>query len=110
MKKLRKKFGLKLLILIIAVAMITIGIIFSENIKFFVFGLIAPLPNVCTSDSQCEWRITNCCSEQAGAKWECVNTREFKQPECPSIVICPQVLSPKPAQPCVCELGKCVTK
>lgn len=66
--------------------------------------------SICKDDANCEWRITNCCSENAGAKWECVNLKTFKAPECPSVVICPQVISPKPTSSCSCENGNCVVK
>lgn len=58
----------------------------------------------------CEWRITNCCPENAGAKWECVDIRKFKEPNCTKLVLCPQVLSPKPNLSCVYENGSCVVK
>jgi len=61
----------------------------------------------CTSSSDCSWKITNCCTERTGGYWECINYKTF-EPGCPDIVLCPQVLSPKPTTACVCEQGKCV--
>ncbi len=59
----------------------------------------------------CEWRITNCCPPEAGAKWECVDIRKFKEPNCSKYkVLCPQVISPKPNKLCVYENGRCVVK
>ncbi len=64
----------------------------------------------CFSNDECEWVITNCCPENAGAKWECVNKKSFIEPECQGIIICPQVISPRPQKQCVCENGKCVAR
>jgi hypothetical protein len=65
----------------------------------------------CYSDSDCQWVITNCCPETAGAYWECKNVKSFRPPKCPPEgVICPQVLSPKPAKGlCFCKEGRCIT-
>jgi hypothetical protein len=61
---------------------------------------------------RCEWIITNCCPENAGAKWECVNVKTYKPKiDCSKFqIICPQVLSPKPNLSCVLENNKCVIK
>jgi hypothetical protein len=64
----------------------------------------------CRTNDDCGWKITNCCPETAGALWECVNLREFKKPDCPRTVLCPQVISPKPSPECACEGGKCAIK
>ncbi len=61
----------------------------------------------CFFDSECEWVITNCCTERAGANWECINPKDRKPVDCPESVICPQVLSPKPSDGCVCKDGGC---
>jgi hypothetical protein len=58
----------------------------------------------------CEWKITNCCPENAGAQWECVKTKDFKQPYCSGLILCPQVVSPKPSMSCVNVNGVCVVK
>ena len=63
--------------------------------------------DICLTNFDCEWKITNCCTEEAGAKWECVNVKNFNL-SCPKFVICPQVLSLKPSLSCKCEKGKCV--
>jgi len=65
-----------------------------------------PTQNACSVDSECEWRITNCCPESAGAKWNCESGKN-KMQECPKSIICPQVLSPKPDRRCVCVQGRC---
>ncbi|MEM5801810.1 MAG: hypothetical protein QXQ18_00235 [Candidatus Aenigmatarchaeota archaeon] len=51
---------------------------------------------------RCEWVITNCCPETAGAYWECVDLRNYSQKmDCDKVfVVCPQVLSPKPNMQC----------
>lgn len=61
---------------------------------------------------ECDWVITNCCPENAGARWECVNVKSYKPKlNCSEVqVICPQILSPKPNLKCVWENGKCVVK
>ncbi len=59
-----------------------------------------------TTDEDCGWISTNCCPENAGANWECVNTEETVI-ECPENPICPQVISPKPGASCVSINGTC---
>ncbi|MEM5829301.1 MAG: hypothetical protein QW040_00365 [Candidatus Aenigmatarchaeota archaeon] len=66
--------------------------------------------NICVFDLECKWKITNCCPESMGAKWECVNIKSFNELECPKYVICPQFLSPKPNLSCKCERGGCVVR
>jgi len=59
----------------------------------------------------CEWVSVNCCPENAGAKWECVNIKEFVEPNCSEYyVLCPQVISPQPNKKCIFENGRCVVK
>jgi len=82
---------------------ITFLILFSI---LFIFTLIkAKAP-------ECKWIITNCCPENAGAYWECVNVKTYKPKlNCSEVqVICPQVLSPKPNLSCVWEKDECVVK
>ncbi|MEM5766223.1 MAG: hypothetical protein QW423_01140 [Candidatus Aenigmatarchaeota archaeon] len=62
----------------------------------------------CIFDRDCEWEIINCCTEQEGAKWECVNIKSFIELECPKYVICPKIISPKPNLSCKCKEGRCV--
>ncbi|MBS3055368.1 MAG: hypothetical protein J4452_02675 [Candidatus Aenigmarchaeota archaeon] len=69
-----------------------------------------PAENSCSSDGECDWGITNCCPENAGAKWNCLNADNRQARTCPSSVICPQVISPKPNKTCVCIKGMCETK
>jgi hypothetical protein len=61
---------------------------------------------------ECEWIITNCCPENAGAYWECVNVKAYKPKlNCSEVqVICPKIQSPKPNLKCVWEKDKCVVK
>lgn len=56
-----------------------------------------------------EWKITNCCPENAGAEWSCVNENLKIQP-CTDLILCPQVVSPKPSMSCVNVNGTCVAK
>ncbi len=63
----------------------------------------------CSKSSDCDWKPTNCCDENAGAFWECVNVKTFSL-QCPSLVLCPQIISPKPTIDCSCEEGSCVVK
>jgi hypothetical protein len=60
----------------------------------------------CERDSECGWVSTNCCPENAGANWECVNKEETDL-ECDEDVVCPQVVSPKPTTSCQCDDGEC---
>jgi len=61
---------------------------------------------------RCSWKITNCCPENAGANWKCVDLNAFETPPCPNPkdIVCPQVISPKPTTNCMCEKGSCVVK
>jgi hypothetical protein len=63
----------------------------------------------CSSSSDCSWKITNCCPENSGGMWECINYKTF-EPACPNTILCPQVVLPKPTTACVCEQGKCISK
>jgi len=69
-----------------------------------------PTKKICYINSDCSWHITNCCPENTGAMWECVDLREFKKPECTENLICPQVIMPRPGKDCVCERGSCVVE
>ncbi len=62
----------------------------------------------CSSDSDCSWQITNCCTENAGGNWKCISSES--QIECNELVLCPQVLSPRPGISCLCTQGSCVAK
>ena len=67
------------------------------------------IPNISTKCS-CEWKITNCCTKNAGAGavWNCTNEKTF---ECEkNFVSCPQIPSPKPNLACVCKEGSCVVE
>ena len=60
----------------------------------------------CNNNSDCMWEITNCCSENAGGKWECINGKTFVA-GCPENILCPQYVSPKPTNLCSCNQGSC---
>ena len=61
----------------------------------------------CKYDSDCSWISVNCCPADSGAKWECINKNSYI--DCKSkMVLCPQVISPKPKIPCKCIEGECV--
>ncbi|MFP4116362.1 MAG: hypothetical protein ACLFTQ_04170 [Candidatus Aenigmatarchaeota archaeon] len=60
----------------------------------------------CSSDEECAWVSTNCCPENAGANWECVNEDETVI-DCPENPVCPQVISSKPEAECGCAEGTC---
>ncbi len=81
-------------------------------IFFLIFFLIIPgfiksegIITSCKEDNQCQWISTNCCPENAGANWECIN-KEIKI-ECPENPICLQVVRPKPSEDCLCIDNKC---
>ena len=60
-------------------------------------------------EDECEWVSVNCCPENAGAQWECINEAETEL-HCPEDVACPQVISPKPTEDCECVDGECEVK
>ena len=62
------------------------------------------------TQQKCEWKITNCCQENAGAEWSCVKLEDFREPSCTGLILCPQVISPKPSLNCVNVNGVCVAK
>ncbi len=64
------------------------------------------LSDACSSNSECSWQITNCCSENAGGSWKCISSKQSKI-ECNELTLCPQVLSPKPTTECLCNNGRC---
>ncbi len=60
----------------------------------------------CSKDEDCSWIITNCCPENFGAKWECINKESYI--DCKSkMVLCANVSSPMPEGECKCIEGKC---
>jgi len=63
----------------------------------------------CQEDADCKLVSVNCCPEEAGALWKCINVKESII-DCPLYVVCPQILSEKPAGKCVCENGECVLR
>ncbi len=61
------------------------------------------------TQQRCEWKIINCCSENAGAEWSCVNENLKIQP-CTDLILCPQVVSPRPSLNCMNVNGGCIAK
>jgi len=59
----------------------------------------------CVTDLDCSWQITNCCTENSGGEWKCIS-KESKI-ECNELVLCPQLISPKPESSCSCIQGQC---
>lgn len=62
----------------------------------------------CKTDFDCSWQITNCCPENAGGHWQCIS--QESKIECNELLLCPQVISPKPEQSCSCIQGSCVPR
>jgi hypothetical protein len=101
-----------LTIVLISVALgIGLGNLLRSPVVTPVIRVIKNVSSRCYVDLDCAWMITNCCREEAGAKWECVNMKTFKPRDCPKNVICPMVVSPKPSPDiCVCREGNCVVE
>jgi hypothetical protein len=60
----------------------------------------------CSKDKDCDWLITNCCKEDAGAEWQCLNKNSYI--DCKSkLVLCPNISIPKPKVECKCINGTC---
>lgn len=60
----------------------------------------------CIKDEDCDWIITNCCKEDAGAQWQCLNKNSYI--DCQSkFVLCPNVSVPKPKEECKCINNTC---
>ncbi len=101
-----------------AIPIILAAIALSSAVYYVNFGLGIPATETtdqkysgtqCVANKDCDWRSTNCCDENAGASWECVNLRNFSM-DCSSMILCPQFISPKPQINCSCEQGNCVKK
>ena len=97
-------------LLIVLAFSISAGIFLVDYLKQKSPALGIPAENSCSSDSECDWKVTNCCPESAGAKWSCLNAKNLKTGDCPSSMICPQVISPKPNKTCGCFKGMCEPK
>jgi hypothetical protein len=105
--EMRTGIYLPIIVLLSAV----VGIFLVNYLKQSNFVIPLPEENACSNDDECVWRITNCCPENAGAKWDCISVRlKENVSACPKSVICPQVLSPKPNQVCGCVNGMCEQK
>lgn len=74
------------------------------------FIIESNIVKTCSSDADCSWVSTNCCPENAGAHWECINAKLSKLDCVPKGKVCPQVISPMPEIACVCENGFCTAK
>jgi hypothetical protein len=89
------------------------NIIFLIVFILILFGFIYYF-NFSKPKPKCDWIITNCCTENAGAYWECVNVNNYTPKiNCSEVfVVCPQVLSPKPKLKCIYdEMNKtCVVR
>ena len=60
----------------------------------------------CSSDEDCIWMITNCCKEEMGAEWQCLNKNSYI--DCESkLVLCPNISVPKPEADCKCINNTC---
>jgi hypothetical protein len=60
----------------------------------------------CSKDEDCDWIITNCCNEESGAQWQCLNKNSYI--DCQSkLVLCPNVSIPKPKEGCRCVNYTC---
>ncbi|TAL48154.1 hypothetical protein EPN87_01245 [archaeon] len=116
-RKRNVKPNVVLIIAIIVIAAFNVYMAFSYNSVAIVWNNTASnttttyrqtnITSSCTTDADCAWTSTNCCSETAGAHWECVSKSSYV--DCQSKqVLCPQVISPKPSQSCSCTSGRCV--
>ena len=55
----------------------------------------------CSKDEDCDWIIVNCCREDLGAQWQCLNKNSYI--DCQSkLVLCPNISVPKPKEECKC--------
>ena len=60
----------------------------------------------CSKDEDCDWIITNCCKEEMGAEWQCLNKNSYI--DCQSkLVLCPNISKPKPSEECKCINNAC---
>jgi hypothetical protein len=74
-----------------------------ENVTFRPTEIIVN----CSKDEDCDWIITNCCKEEAGAQWQCLNKNSYI--DCQSkLVLCPNVSVPKPKASCKCLNNTCI--
>jgi hypothetical protein len=127
-KKLLKKINIVLLVIIAII--IAFNLVKFYNIKktsnisnLIIINPVGEIPNLtntqpsckptkiintCSSDSDCSWMITNCCGENSGATWECLNKNSYIS--CCEIILCPQIPSPKPIDDCVCVNNICSVK
>jgi hypothetical protein len=97
-----------IILAIILAVCASIGIYISQNFKQIFDFVSNSVEGQCNSGKDCAWIITNCCPENAGARWECVKVKDYESRGCMQKNICPQVLSPRPNAVCVCSDGKCV--
>jgi len=67
---------------------------------------IIKIEYACENDEECILASTNCCPENAGAHWECINKNSTILCN-PEGVLCPQVISPMPNIKCRCINNRC---
>jgi hypothetical protein len=80
----------------------TINISKEQNVTFTPTEILRN----CTSDEDCAWMITNCCKEEMGAEWQCLNKNSYI--DCKSkLVLCPNISVPKPKADCKCINNTC---
>lgn len=93
----------------------------------FITSPTISLSKNCSSNLDCSWTITNCCTENTGGSWECINSNTSTI-ICPSIISCPSIpcnpdgscnfsswvcsnnqfcVSKQPSQICSCKQGVC---
>jgi len=80
----------------------TINISNKENVTFRPTEILSN----CTSDEDCVWMIANCCKEETGAEWLCLNKNSYI--DCKGkLVLCPNISVPKPEADCKCINNTC---
>ena len=101
--KIRKKIRPGPIIFLVALIALLVFLRATENYQQPVFET-----GKCVTNADCSWTSTNGCPENAGASWSCLNPKSIAETH--DLVLCPQVISPKPQANCVCEQGSCVAK
>ncbi len=109
MKKHRRIESRKYLISVVLIGIILgISLAYLKNLSPKIPSVFENLTNRCFTDLDCTWKITNCCTENAGGSWDCINKRTYTLIDCEKfLILCPQVISPKPGFDCFCNKGSC---
>lgn len=122
-KRMIKKWHIVLLVALVFIIGINIyftaqsepQIIYIPGKKTATIEIVEPVTNKsnlieistkCSTDLDCSWQITNCCTENAGGDWRCISKESVI--ECNKLFLCPQFVSPKPETSCSCLQGSCV--